>query len=155
MARRGRCRCGLLLQFQKGPDGYKTRCPSCGSVVRLRPLRARSAAKKRRPRNRRSRREPASELPAMSGPAAAPGTAERTVTCEVCYALVPAQASHCPDCGAALDVTVAAEALDGGYSSPHDVALARPWLSSHRFGWWLAGAALVVVVFVLILLQRH
>jgi hypothetical protein len=36
MARRGRCQCGHILQFQHGPDGFKVRCPHCGSVVRLR-----------------------------------------------------------------------------------------------------------------------
>jgi hypothetical protein len=35
MARRGRCRCGTLLTFRRGPAGYKVRCPACGSVVRL------------------------------------------------------------------------------------------------------------------------
>jgi hypothetical protein len=47
MARRGRCRCGSILTFQKGPDGYKTRCASCGAVVRLKPGAASSAVKKR------------------------------------------------------------------------------------------------------------
>jgi hypothetical protein len=36
MPRRGRCRCGLLLIFRRSDQGYKTRCPNCGSVVRLR-----------------------------------------------------------------------------------------------------------------------
>jgi len=36
MSRRGRCRCGWILQFESGPDGYKMRCPQCHSVVRLR-----------------------------------------------------------------------------------------------------------------------
>jgi hypothetical protein len=36
MARRGQCRCGLILTFRRTARGYKTRCPSCGSVVRLR-----------------------------------------------------------------------------------------------------------------------
>jgi hypothetical protein len=35
MARRGRCHCGHILQFQRGPEGFKVRCPQCGSVVRL------------------------------------------------------------------------------------------------------------------------
>jgi phage FluMu protein Com len=35
MARRGRCRCGLILTFQQGPHGYKVRCPGCKAVVRL------------------------------------------------------------------------------------------------------------------------
>ena len=37
MPRRGLCRCGNVLQFTAGAHGYKMRCPSCGSVVRLRP----------------------------------------------------------------------------------------------------------------------
>jgi hypothetical protein len=36
MVRRGRCRCGEILTFRKGPRGFKTRCPSCGAIVRLR-----------------------------------------------------------------------------------------------------------------------
>jgi hypothetical protein len=36
MSRRGLCRCGAVLEFRSGPDGYKMRCPGCGSVVRLR-----------------------------------------------------------------------------------------------------------------------
>src|SRR5947209_12009700 len=36
MARRGRCRCGFVLKFHRGENGYKTRCPECGAMVRLR-----------------------------------------------------------------------------------------------------------------------
>ncbi len=36
MARRGQCRCGLVLTFHRTSHGYKIRCPSCGAVVRLR-----------------------------------------------------------------------------------------------------------------------
>jgi hypothetical protein len=36
MTLRGRCRCGKLLEFHPGPDGFKKRCNRCGSVVRLR-----------------------------------------------------------------------------------------------------------------------
>jgi hypothetical protein len=36
MARRGQCRCGLILTFHRTAQGYKLRCPSCGAVVRLR-----------------------------------------------------------------------------------------------------------------------
>jgi hypothetical protein len=36
MARQGRCKCGRVLQFQEGPQGFKTRCKHCNSVVRLR-----------------------------------------------------------------------------------------------------------------------
>jgi hypothetical protein len=36
MARRGQCRCGLILTFHRTSQGYKMRCPSCGAVVRLR-----------------------------------------------------------------------------------------------------------------------
>jgi hypothetical protein len=35
MPRRGRCRCGQVLVFHRGPQGYKTRCPQCLAVVRL------------------------------------------------------------------------------------------------------------------------
>jgi hypothetical protein len=46
MARRGQCRCGLILTFHRGAGGYKMRCPGCGSVVRLRV----KGKKRRRPR---------------------------------------------------------------------------------------------------------
>jgi hypothetical protein len=46
MARRGQCRCGLILTFHRTAQGYKMRCPSCGSVVRLRV----KGKKRRRPR---------------------------------------------------------------------------------------------------------
>jgi hypothetical protein len=36
MARRGQCRCGAVLKFRQRPWGYKTRCPHCGAIVRLR-----------------------------------------------------------------------------------------------------------------------
>ena len=37
MKRRGQCRCGTILEFEKTSLGYKTRCPQCKAVVRLRP----------------------------------------------------------------------------------------------------------------------
>jgi hypothetical protein len=48
MGHRGRCRCGNILDFARGPDGYKMRCPACGSVVRLR---AEDAKRRRRRRS--------------------------------------------------------------------------------------------------------
>jgi ssDNA-binding Zn-finger/Zn-ribbon topoisomerase 1 len=48
MMRQGRCRCGSVLRFEKGPNGYKTRCPSCGSVVRLQPAAARDKPRPQR-----------------------------------------------------------------------------------------------------------
>src|SRR5262245_56980935 len=36
MKRRGKCRCGAILQFQQTAQGYKTRCSNCGAIVRLR-----------------------------------------------------------------------------------------------------------------------
>jgi hypothetical protein len=36
MARRGQCRCGTILLFHKTARGFKTRCPQCGAIVRLR-----------------------------------------------------------------------------------------------------------------------
>jgi hypothetical protein len=48
MPRRGLCRCGTVLKFESGPDGYKMRCPGCGAVVRLRADAADSAEGTRR-----------------------------------------------------------------------------------------------------------
>jgi hypothetical protein len=36
MTQRGKCRCGTILQFAKTSQGYKTRCPQCQAIVRLR-----------------------------------------------------------------------------------------------------------------------
>ncbi len=36
MQKRGQCKCGEVLTFDEGPDGFKRRCPKCGAVVRLR-----------------------------------------------------------------------------------------------------------------------
>ncbi len=48
MAQRGRCRCGEILKFRKGPEGYKCCCPRCGAWVRLR-----AGQKKQREQRRR------------------------------------------------------------------------------------------------------
>ena len=42
MSRHGQCRCGVMLKFRRR-DGYKTRCPSCGKIVRLQPDKPSSA----------------------------------------------------------------------------------------------------------------
>jgi hypothetical protein len=42
--RRGQCRCGSILTFEKGLDGYKMRCETCGSVVRCRKSKPRPVA---------------------------------------------------------------------------------------------------------------
>jgi hypothetical protein len=47
MARRGRCRCGEILTFRRGPNGYKERCPKCKAVVRLRT--GKKASQEKRP----------------------------------------------------------------------------------------------------------
>jgi hypothetical protein len=148
MARRGRCRCGLVLKFKKGPDGYKTRCPSCGCVVRLKPVAARRTAKKRKAP--RSRPAPASDLPAFSVRGfESESRASRTATCEVCYALVPTDASRCPDCGSVLDRTVAASALDAKQSLSDAAA---PKSSTHKWMllWLAASAALFIAAVILI-----
>ncbi len=36
MHRSGQCKCGTMLTFEEGPEGYKGPCPKCGAVVRLR-----------------------------------------------------------------------------------------------------------------------
>ena len=36
MPRRGKCRCGKILVFERTAQGYKVRCPACRAVVRLR-----------------------------------------------------------------------------------------------------------------------
>src|SRR5262249_53203700 len=36
MTRRGKCRCGAVLDFKETPCGFKMRCPQCHAIVRLR-----------------------------------------------------------------------------------------------------------------------
>ena len=36
MPRRGKCRCGTVLDFERTANGYKVRCPNCQAIVRLR-----------------------------------------------------------------------------------------------------------------------
>ena len=40
MSRRGKCRCGKILVFERTARGYKVRCPDCQAVVRLRAVEA-------------------------------------------------------------------------------------------------------------------
>jgi hypothetical protein len=62
MARRGKCRCGAILRFHKTEQGYKTRCPECQAVVRLR---VDSPTKPKKPRSHAAHTVPAPEtLPA-------------------------------------------------------------------------------------------
>jgi hypothetical protein len=152
MVRRGQCRCGSVLDFENGPEGYKTRCPSCGSVVRLRPR-----SSKRRPREKSARhgrlaqgvptaRRPASPLDQRTG---------RTVTCDLCQALVPVEALQCPACGSALAVTTAAPIVEAAPSSPSHRIVGN--LPTRPILWGLiAGAALIAAsVIVLILALQH
>jgi ribosomal protein L40E len=156
MARRGRCRCGFLLEVHKGPEGYKTRCPSCGAIVRLKPVAARSAVKKRKiSKPIDPRPAPLPQWPAMAAPPSEADPSEgRTVTCEVCYALVPAQASNCPDCGSVLDRTLAASALEGEESALN-LEAPQPWLRRRRGVWLAGGVALLIAAVILILSLWH
>jgi hypothetical protein len=147
MARRGRCRCGTVLSFRKGPDGYKTRCPSCGSVVRLTTA---AAGSRVRPAT------PASASPVRIQPAAAgEPIGARTVTCEACHRVVSAQASRCPGCGTLLALTTAAPALDAELASLRPAAaMALPY--RRILGWLAAGVALMLLtIIVLIVFLRH
>ncbi|HLJ92096.1 MAG TPA: hypothetical protein VKU02_02780 [Gemmataceae bacterium] len=125
-------------------------------MVRLKPLAARSAAKQRKASQRiDSRPAPISELPAMTPPASDQGPGgDRTVTCEVCYALIPAQASKCPDCGCQLDRTIAASAVDMEPSSLSPASLA-PFANPWRIVGLLVGAALLIALLILILSLWH
>lgn len=49
MDKRGHCRCGTLLVFRMTRQGYKTRCPGCQSVVRLREEAVRTSVPEMRP----------------------------------------------------------------------------------------------------------
>lgn len=155
MARRGRCRCGLVLKFQKGPEGYKTRCPSCGSVVRLQPVAARSTAKKKKT-SKVVHSAPPSEVPAHEDQAAEPGPkAGRIVTCEVCFGMVPAEARQCPDCGAELARTVAAPALGAEQGGVPSTAGPRAFSNRLIFCCLMASAALLIATLGVVLFWRR
>jgi DNA-directed RNA polymerase subunit M/transcription elongation factor TFIIS len=150
MARRGQCRCGSVLSFQKGPDGYKTRCPSCGSVVRLRP----QSSKKRVKQKSARRGRPPGDVQAANRPASQFGPrAGRAVTCEVCHTLVPVEATQCPGCGSALALTTAAPILaDRRPSSLRATVPKWPKI----LGWLTASAALIAVAAIVLMLSlRH
>jgi hypothetical protein len=66
MAKRGQCRCGTLLSFELTSKGYKTRCPACKAVVRLR---GDGPARQPRP-HRWAAEDPTAAAPAL--PTAAP-----------------------------------------------------------------------------------
>jgi len=127
MARTGRCRCGALLRFRRGPDGYKTRCQKCNAVVRLRTAPRKTAAAQLTNEEYDATRElpqpvdaarqvtsvpqsPAKEHRRISPSGVKPGARSRTSACEVCCTLVPADAIRCPACGAKLPSTTAAPA---------------------------------------------
>jgi hypothetical protein len=90
-------------------------------------------------------------LSAFSLPGSASGPrAPRTVTCEVCYALVPAHASHCPDCGSVLDRTVAASPLDENQWVPNAAA---PKSSAYKWMWFSLAAGVAAFVATIILIR--
>lgn len=60
MKRRGKCRCGAILHFPLTSQGYKTKCPQCGAVVRLRVEATEQVAK--------SRKSPSAVLAAVGPP---------------------------------------------------------------------------------------
>jgi hypothetical protein len=174
MSRRGRCRCGSVLRFQKGPNGYKTRCLSCGSVVRLRRATVRARGKKCRltcpcganlfvrrgmkrttcPDCKRTLMVPKNHPPRAASLAALGGEPGRTVTCETCQRIVSARASQCPSCGSGLALTTAAPILESRHSSS---AVMQKMLSYRPLIGWLAGAAagIVIAAMVLIFSLRH
>ena len=108
MARRARCRCGEMLNFRKGPAGYKMRCPSCNSVVRLKrqkPTRMKAAVGGENLDIVRH------DLPAMPvaeaeqfGFAARSKSPPdfRTLVCESCSMIVATQSERCPGCGGVM-----------------------------------------------------
>jgi hypothetical protein len=96
MAQRGRCRCGAILRFHKGPEGYKTRCAQCGSVVRLRSRSQASSQGKSAPdavTRALPSLSPRPILPTAELPAA------RAIPCEQCGMTIPAAAEQCSRCG--------------------------------------------------------
>jgi hypothetical protein len=83
MARRGRCRCGNILTFQRGPDGYKVRCPVCQAVVRLSKPGARKA-------------EPQTGHCTACGAAVAVAAGESMVLCAACRGAVGEAVARIP-----------------------------------------------------------
>ena len=152
MVRRGQCRCGSVLDFQKGPDGYKTRCPRCGSVVRLRlALTKKRPKQKSAPRGRPVDESETADLPASQ---LRPGVV-RAITCEICQKRVSVDATHCPACGSPLAVTTAAPPMEDRQSIPRRTPSPNSPSRSLK-GWLIAGAALLAVAaLVLVFSVRH
>ena len=80
MARRGRCRCGFILCFQKGAEGYKTRCPECGAVVRL----------------RSSRKNRLRQVACSCGAAVTIKSSDRSAVCPECFREIAPDAEATP-----------------------------------------------------------
>jgi hypothetical protein len=67
MQRSGQCKCGVLLTFDEGADGFKGRCPKCGAVVRLRvPNDPKEPAQATPPPTRKKARPPRPSDPRLS-----------------------------------------------------------------------------------------
>jgi hypothetical protein len=165
MARRGRCRCGYILKFHRGPSGYKTRCPGCGSVVRLRlppkppPLAPPPDQTRRLPRVATQVLDPA-EAAWLGCPLKNP----RPVTGNVVPAsasappsrylpvAVPRSARRCDVCGVALttDDTLCSRCAAGqGLVAVEEIIQVEPWrghAGPRRWGLWAAllGAVLAL-----------
>jgi hypothetical protein len=145
MARTGRCRCGALLKFRRGPEGYKVRCSRCNAVVRLRtgkrgasPSDTRPAPKEHRPV------PPPASAPAAVQTAQSPQRRAPKIACEVCRTVVPTEADRRPACGSALPKTVP-EPLPA-VQQPPPPAPAAVKRSRFSLGWrGLVGGAVLVV----------
>ena len=170
MARRGRCRCGFILRFEKGKDGYKTRCPECGAVVRLQLQKNPSApgsrkptspaTPRRRPRESRPERMGKQAARAQNSEAANPFAtfkpAAGTAACLVCGTIIPTRAEHCPSCGAAT-VRQELEPARSLHSGPRSAVRSRQPPSPRKalLGWigvagaLLLGAGIALAVFLL------
>ena len=170
MARRGRCRCGFILRFEKGDDGYKTRCPECGAVVRLQLQKNPSAsasrkadspaAARRRPRKSRPKRVGKQAARTQNSEASNPFATFKpgagTVACLVCGTIIPTRAEHCPSCGAAT-VRQDLEPARSLHSGPRSAVGSRRSPSPRKalLGWigvagaLLLGAGIALAVFLL------
>jgi hypothetical protein len=140
-----------VLDFEKGPDGYKTRCPSCGSVVRLKATKTKRRSKQKSARHGRLVRDVPPEHWAAS---ALDQRVGRAVTCELCHTRVPVEALKCPGCGAALAVTTAAPLLEDEPCSPLHATVANLRSRLHLLC-LIAGAAVVAVAAAALVLFLH
>jgi hypothetical protein len=136
MTRRGKCRCGTILEFEKTSLGYKTRCPQCKAVVRLRPDEPAGAGAAEQP----ARKKPAA-LAVPSGPPPLP-TTESTFSAE----LQPGPTLDDLSPAAPPDFSILGDHQTTAPLAQTEMPVYREPEPSSSARWWVFGLAALAVI---------